>query len=206
MSVDPLSGGRLIFGAGSGGKGAEWERFGEVENPIFRGEMLDEGLEVLTGLWTGEPFSYHGKHYQVEHQQFQPKSIQSPRIQIWLAGRWPFKEPFLRTLRYESVFPIITNEPSYLNSLAEESFQQNKDFSDWILPLVDSDNRLELICRGVTTGRNVKSRVVVQKYNDLGYTWWLEHMVPEYYGGSLQEYWPVDAMERRILEGPPSLL
>ncbi len=66
MTLDRLSGGRLIFGAGLGSN-----LFGEISTiggPLddrIRAEMLDEGLEVITGLWRGEPFSFAGKHYQV---------------------------------------------------------------------------------------------------------------------------------------------
>ncbi len=60
VSVDHLSGGRLIFAAGTGDGEAEFEHLGEQADPRVRGAMLDEGLDVLTGLWRGEPFSYDG--------------------------------------------------------------------------------------------------------------------------------------------------
>src|SRR4029453_3021225 len=64
-SLDHLSGGRLILGVGIGPQPSELRRFGGEADAGARGRILDEGLEVLTGLWSGEPFSFSGEHYQV---------------------------------------------------------------------------------------------------------------------------------------------
>jgi alkanesulfonate monooxygenase SsuD/methylene tetrahydromethanopterin reductase-like flavin-dependent oxidoreductase (luciferase family) len=63
-TLDHLSGGRLILGVGLGTPAdAEFASFGEVPDIAERARKLDEGLEVLTGLWGGEPFSFVGEHY-----------------------------------------------------------------------------------------------------------------------------------------------
>ena len=46
--------------------------------------MLDEGLTVLDGLWSGEPLTHHGQHYDVENVSLAP--LQRPRIPIWIGG------------------------------------------------------------------------------------------------------------------------
>ncbi|HSB02371.1 MAG TPA: LLM class flavin-dependent oxidoreductase, partial [Anaerolineales bacterium] len=95
-SLDQLSAGRLILGIGTGGIGGlvkEWENFGEELDLRTRAEMLDEGLDILTGLWSGKPFAYTGRHYQVKDTEFIPAPIQSPRVPIWVAGNWPHKAP-----------------------------------------------------------------------------------------------------------------
>ena len=53
-TLDVLSGGRVVFGAGIGGIESEFTAFGEHADARLRAEMLDEGLEVLRGLWSGE--------------------------------------------------------------------------------------------------------------------------------------------------------
>src|SRR3712207_8459219 len=63
-SLDLLSGGRVIFGAGLGGVAEEFTAFGEPGDAKVRARMLDEGLTVVDGLWSGEPLTYHGKHYE----------------------------------------------------------------------------------------------------------------------------------------------
>jgi alkanesulfonate monooxygenase SsuD/methylene tetrahydromethanopterin reductase-like flavin-dependent oxidoreductase (luciferase family) len=64
-SLDHLSGGRLILGVGIGAMPYEYDYLGEEADMRVRGAMLDEGLEVLTGLWSGEPFGHRGEHYRV---------------------------------------------------------------------------------------------------------------------------------------------
>jgi alkanesulfonate monooxygenase SsuD/methylene tetrahydromethanopterin reductase-like flavin-dependent oxidoreductase (luciferase family) len=61
VSIDHLSGGRLTLGVGIGLGDAEWAHLGEETDLKKRGAMLDEGLSVLIGLWSGEPFSYAGQ-------------------------------------------------------------------------------------------------------------------------------------------------
>jgi alkanesulfonate monooxygenase SsuD/methylene tetrahydromethanopterin reductase-like flavin-dependent oxidoreductase (luciferase family) len=64
--------------------------------------MLDEGLEVLAGLWSGEPFGHHGEHYRIASDPpeqdwravFYPPPLQRPRVPVWVAGTWPKKSPF----------------------------------------------------------------------------------------------------------------
>jgi alkanesulfonate monooxygenase SsuD/methylene tetrahydromethanopterin reductase-like flavin-dependent oxidoreductase (luciferase family) len=86
------------FGCRDGGRRLvkEWENLGEERDLRARAEMLDEGLDVLTGLWSGKAFAYEGKHYQVKDTEFIPMPVQSPRIPIWVGGNWPHKAPFRR--------------------------------------------------------------------------------------------------------------
>src|SRR3954452_4284083 len=68
VTLDHLSGGRLTLGLGAGFPGIaadEFARFGESDDSRIRAAKLDEGLDVLAGLWSGEPFHYDGAHYQV---------------------------------------------------------------------------------------------------------------------------------------------
>src|SRR5207248_1631777 len=59
VTLDRLAGGRLILGVGLGfHQYEEFEALGEAGAPQVRAAKLDEGLEVLTGLWSGKPFSY----------------------------------------------------------------------------------------------------------------------------------------------------
>jgi hypothetical protein len=66
VSLDHLSGGRLILSVGLGAVETGFGAFGEVTDRRTRAELLDEGLEVLTGLWAGQPFRYEGQHYRIE--------------------------------------------------------------------------------------------------------------------------------------------
>ncbi|HEX3648661.1 MAG TPA: LLM class flavin-dependent oxidoreductase, partial [Pseudonocardiaceae bacterium] len=65
-TLDALSGGRVIFGAGLGGPiEDEFGSFGETTDPVVLAERLDEGLDLLARYWSGQAVHHDGKHYQV---------------------------------------------------------------------------------------------------------------------------------------------
>lgn len=105
VTLDHLSKGRMILGVGSGGNSKDFSSFNEADDLKIRGEKLDESLEIITGLWSGKPFSYSGKHYQIKNVQLQPACFQTPRVPIWVAGFWPNKKPFRRASKYDGVYP-----------------------------------------------------------------------------------------------------
>lgn len=84
-TLDVLSGGRVVFGAGLGGVNSEFERFGEPAEPAIRAEMLDEGLAVLRALWSGEEVRHRGRHYTVDGVTLAPLPVQE-RLPIWIGG------------------------------------------------------------------------------------------------------------------------
>src|ERR1700676_703002 len=109
-ALDHLSGGRLILGIGLGGDWfGELSAFGYPVDDVERAEILDDGLAIVTGLLSGEPFSFAGKHYTIKPTQFLPKPIQSPHIPIWIAGTWPRPRPFRRAARYDGVVAMSSN-------------------------------------------------------------------------------------------------
>jgi len=79
---------------------------GEETDLTRRAAMLDEGLEILAGLWSGEPFSFSGEHYQVRDQRFTPTPMQRPRPPVWVAGTWPRRRPLRRAARWDGYLPI----------------------------------------------------------------------------------------------------
>ena len=70
--------------------------------------MLDEALDVVTALWTGEPVDHDGPHYRARTAAgFRPTPVQQPRIPIWVAGTWPARPAFRRAARYDGLFPTF---------------------------------------------------------------------------------------------------
>ncbi|OFW77848.1 MAG: hypothetical protein A2Z48_12725 [Actinobacteria bacterium RBG_19FT_COMBO_70_19] len=111
VTLDHLSGGRAILGVGLGyPPDVDFELLGEDPDDHVRAAKLDEGLEVLTRLWAGDPFDFEGEHFHVRETQFQPTPLQRPRIPIWVAGMWPNRAPFRRAARYDGVVPIRVDE------------------------------------------------------------------------------------------------
>lgn len=164
-TLDRLSGGRLILGVGLGIYPQEYEGMGDETNPHVRAEMLDEGLDVLTGLWSGEKFSHEGKHYTVRDQQFRPTPVQQPRIPIWVAGMWPNKRPFRRAARWDGVFPI----DSALRDLSPETFAEIVEYT---CRHRTSDEPFDVSCGGTTASPNDTKHVGA--YERAGVTWWQE--------------------------------
>lgn len=83
-TVDVISNGRLDVGLGQGYAVHEFAGYG-----IPRSERLTrflEGLDVLTGLWTNEEFSYDGKHYQVDAARLVPRPVQQPAPPMWIGA------------------------------------------------------------------------------------------------------------------------
>ncbi|HSE44104.1 MAG TPA: LLM class flavin-dependent oxidoreductase [Gemmatimonadales bacterium] len=102
-SLDHLSGGRvtLSVGLGDAEMDSSFWKFGEELDSHRRASMLDEGLDILAGLWTGEPFSYNGTHFTVDRVTFLPRPVQTPRIPIWVGGAYPNRGPMRRAARWD---------------------------------------------------------------------------------------------------------
>ena len=105
VTLDHLSGGRLVFGAGLGAYAGEFTAFGESGDAKERAARLDESLHLLDALWRGEPVTVHGEYLTAEDVTMRPGPVQQPRIPVWVGGRWPNKAPFRRAARWDGVMP-----------------------------------------------------------------------------------------------------
>lgn len=103
-TLDRLSDGRVILGTGLG-RAFDYTPFGDPWDPAVLGDKYDEALEIIAGLWTGEPFSFDGAHYTVEDAVVKPTPVQEPRIPIVVGGIWPNKKPFRRGGRWDGMVP-----------------------------------------------------------------------------------------------------
>src|SRR4051812_49391817 len=65
-TLDALSQGRVIFGAGLGGSVTEFGKFGEPTDAKVRAAMLDEGLGLLRALWSGVEVTHRGEHFTAD--------------------------------------------------------------------------------------------------------------------------------------------
>lgn len=82
-TVDKLSGGRMVLGIGVGYHKAEFFALGV--DLAERNALFDEALDVLPSHWSGEPFSYEGRHFSARDVQARPRPVQD-RIPIWIGG------------------------------------------------------------------------------------------------------------------------
>lgn len=98
-NVDAMSGGRVELGLGTGWFDDEHMAYGIPFPPLGqRFDMLEEQLEIVTGLWStspGETFSFSGKHYTVTDSPALPKPVQQPRVPVLIGGAGRKRTPRL---------------------------------------------------------------------------------------------------------------
>jgi alkanesulfonate monooxygenase SsuD/methylene tetrahydromethanopterin reductase-like flavin-dependent oxidoreductase (luciferase family) len=111
-SLALLSGGRFVLGLGLGDDWVgEFSAFGDEPDPRVRGRMLDEGLEVLSGLLSGETVDHDGTHFTARQARFRP----APVVPIWLAGRFGNRAPLRRAASRDGYFVIDLARPEDLD-------------------------------------------------------------------------------------------
>ena len=84
-TLDVLSGGRVILGAGVGWMEEEFQAMG-LDTYKERGAVTDEYLQLYKELWTNDQPSFQGKYYQIADIGFDPKPVQKPHPPIWIGG------------------------------------------------------------------------------------------------------------------------
>ncbi len=199
-TFDNLSNGRAILSVGLGHLPTGFEEFGEVTDRKVRAELLDEGLDILTGLWRGQPFHYDGKHYKIKEIDHSPPPppVQHPRIPIWVVGAWPRMKSMRRVLRYDGLLPTVSIAQGESRSARPEEIRDMKNFID--------ANRTEItpfdiIMDGETPGDNSKkAAAVVRAWADVGVTWWIETRWNE-----PRNLEGLAATRQRLFQGPPRL-
>jgi alkanesulfonate monooxygenase SsuD/methylene tetrahydromethanopterin reductase-like flavin-dependent oxidoreductase (luciferase family) len=202
VSLDQLSNGRLTLGVGLGDP-VQWD-FGffhdETDNKK-RAKRLDEGLEILTGLWKGETFSYHGEMFQVEPVRFLPRPVQQPRIPIWVAGGWPNKAPMRRAARYDGFFPL-----KWHGGMSVENWREAQTY---IQQHRTTDTPMDWVHGGTTPGDDPrKAAEIVAPFAEIGITWWNEAIDPWRFGLDWEAQWTnrhTEVIIERVKQGPPRL-
>jgi alkanesulfonate monooxygenase SsuD/methylene tetrahydromethanopterin reductase-like flavin-dependent oxidoreductase (luciferase family) len=198
VSLDHLSAGRLIFGVGSGSGYFDFEALGEASDAKTLAKLLDEGLEVLTGLWSGEPYRHEGLAYHIKEAQFLPRPVQSPRIPIWVAAMWPAKAPLRRAARWDGIVPIGRD----LSLMEMLTAAQMHEIIRSVVSLPGYTTPYEVVHSGITDGMDpAHDSEVVAAYQQVGVTWWVEKIQPERWGSWTN--WPLEAMRTRVRQGPP---
>jgi len=194
VTLDRLSQGRLVFGAGLGSRAEEFTAFGEPGDPRERAARLDESLDLVDALWRGEPVTFHGAHLEATGVTMLPRPVQRPRIPVWCAGRWPNKAPFRRAARWDGVMPTHagyglgqTMPPDDLRAVVRYT-QEHRDGAG------PFDVALEGQTDGAAPDRGGRH---VIPYAEAGLTWWIEAL--GWWRGT-----PADALAR-IRQGPPVL-
>ena len=195
-TLDNLSNGRVILSVGLGAVDTGFEAFGEVTDRATRAQLLDEGLEILTGLWCGQPFNYQGEHYQIKETSFNPppSPVQQPRIPIWVVGAWPRMKSMRRVLRYDGLLPNVMGADGKVR-VGPPTHDELRAMKAFIEDNRTQTPEFDIIVEGETPVDDPEQAAsVVRGWGAAGATWWLEAM------------WSASDLEdvlARIRVGPP---
>jgi alkanesulfonate monooxygenase SsuD/methylene tetrahydromethanopterin reductase-like flavin-dependent oxidoreductase (luciferase family) len=200
VSLDRLSGGRLILGVGLGEPAdRDFGAFGEEEDARIRARKLDESLDILDGLWSGDPYRFDGEFHQVKEVTFLPKPLQSPRIPIWVGGGWDKAAPRRRAARWDGFFPLKWRDMI--------SVEEWRAIIDDINAQRASAAPYDFVQGGTTPGDDpARAREIVAPFAALGLSWWIEKIDPWRFGLGWDELLTRDIVEKmneRIRQGPP---
>lgn len=186
-TLDRLSGGRVILGAGAGGVPAEFTAFGEPAGAVDRAAMLDEGLDVVTRLWSGRPVTHAGRFYRVDGVTLAPLPVQRPRVPVWIGGASPAARR--RAARWDGWVIGCDDEQGNMVVPAARVAADAAAISG----LRPAGDPFDIAVIGASAG---PGDPIAAEYAAAGATWWLEHVHAR--RGSH------DSMLARIEAGPPS--
>ncbi|HET8601228.1 MAG TPA: LLM class flavin-dependent oxidoreductase [Segeticoccus sp.] len=205
-SVDRLSGGRVVLGAGLGATNENWLAFEPDEGRRVRARRLDEALDVYAGLMAGQPFSYSGTYYSARpvDELNPPPPVQRPHPPVWVVGALvPGRErqPSLeRAARWDGIFPAVAGGAEGSSGLSLDTFPEiverlRRLREEQGLPWEGYDVAVE----GDTFGDFGDVHGSPEPWADAGATWWVESWwdLPEGPDG-------VAELRRRVAAGPPA--
>lgn len=200
VTLDQVSDGRAILAVGLGAVDTGLGQTGEVTDRRVRAELLDEGIDLIANLWSGN-LAYAGRHYRVDLAARDDlarvaQSVQRPRVPIWVVGAWPREKSMRRVLRCDGLLPAVMGEAGFAETTPDDIRAMRAWLDERRGPRPDFD----VIQEGETpTDDPARAAAIVAPWSQAGCTWWIE---------SRWEL-PHDAPERladvraRLEAGPP---
>ena len=173
-TLDRLSGGRLVGGIGLGDDGwKEFSSFGDEVDPVVRGEILDESLELIQRFLSGADVHFKGRHFTVDSSPLLPTPLQDP-LPIWGAVRWPRRKPLRRIAKLQGCFPIFHGSgppppPDPDDIVAMHS----------ALEALGATSDIDVVVRYALSAQDpATARYTAAALEDAGVTWILEAIAP----------------------------
>jgi alkanesulfonate monooxygenase SsuD/methylene tetrahydromethanopterin reductase-like flavin-dependent oxidoreductase (luciferase family) len=184
-TVDRLSGGRVTLSVGLGALDSGFEAFGEECDKRVRAELMDECLDIVTGLWAGQPFAYEGKHYTISPTTFPTigNTVQQPHPPIWCVGVLNRPRTMIRALRWDGLLPQVMVDGKGESASLEAVAKVRAEIGDRPYDIVIEGNG---------------SEHSPAAWANAGATWWIESM-----WDAMGRAEPGLAALDRLHEGPP---
>jgi hypothetical protein len=193
-TVDRISDGRVTLSVVLGATNSGFDTFGEECNRKVRSELMDECLDVMCGLWKGQPFEYAGTHYMVQSTEFPTigHTVQQPRVPIWCVGALGRPKSMRRALSWDGIIPQVI-DPSTEMGVRQPTLDEVATLRAEIAAHPSTANDFDIVVEGQGTEHSPRA------YKDAGATWWIESM-----WGAMSEHSPANAAYDRLMQGPPS--
>ena len=175
VTLDQVSGGRAILAVGLGAVDTELGKTGEETDRRVRAEMLDEGIDLLAGLWEGR-LRFSGRHYQVDLAAREDlgrvaRAVQQPRIPIWVVGAWPRPKSMRRVLRCDALLPVCMDESGFRATTPDDV----RAMLRWLDEHGGVRPGFDVVMEGETPADDpAGAGAVVAPWAEAGCTWWLE--------------------------------
>ena len=172
VTLDHLSGGRLVLGVGAGDvHDPGFSATGEATAASARAALLDEGLEVIAALWGGEPVHFHGRHLHVDGLRLAAVPRQRPRIPVWVGGDLQVPGVRARLARWDGACV-------YKGSPGQEWHDLGPDDVAQIRALA-GDRRFDICLGGRERAEDWdRDREHIAAVAAAGATWWSEWVMP----------------------------
>jgi len=200
-TVDNLSGGRTILSVGLGAPDDRWWLFEDDPGRRVRAERLDEGLDLVTRLWSDEPVNFQGTHYRARPAErlVPPPPVQRPRVPIWVVGAWPRPRSMRRAARWDGWLPYHLPREGE----AELTPEVLREGVEWLRERRAAAgltmDGYDVVAEGTTDpAHGDGAAAVVRRWADAGATWWLEAD-----WSSMEPAAVRAAAEARLRAGPP---
>ncbi|MGD9754765.1 MAG: LLM class flavin-dependent oxidoreductase [Acidimicrobiia bacterium] len=199
LTVDQLSGGRVILSVGLGAVDDALGSTGEVTDRRERAALLDEGLDVIDALLARDR-RHHGARFSLDldrPEAFGPcEPVQRPRPPVWIVGLWGAERSMRRVERGEGYLPNVAGGPG------ASMLEHVPAMRAWL----DERGRggagrlLDLVCEGQTPADDAAAAAdAVAPYRAGGATWWIENR----WGGDPHSAAGLAAVRERLAAGPP---
>ena len=193
-TVDQLSGGRAMVAVGLGATDDAMLQAGEETDRRERAATMDEGIDVMRALWTGDG-TYRGERFTVDCPQWLREAARpvQDRIPVWVAAAWPRPKSMRRVLRCDGVLPewhlggrdgTPDDVRAMLAWLGEQGARAD----------------LDVVSEGETAGDDpAAASEHVRPWAEAGCTWWLETRWEMPHGNEERMHQVRD----RLAAGPP---
>jgi alkanesulfonate monooxygenase SsuD/methylene tetrahydromethanopterin reductase-like flavin-dependent oxidoreductase (luciferase family) len=171
VTLDQLSGGRAILAVGLGAVDTALGNTAEVTDTKQRAEMMDEGIDLIRGLWERR-LAYKGEHYDVDLSGradlgLVARPVQA-RIPIWVVGAWPRPRSMRRVLRCDGLIPQVSHGTGV-------SAGDLREMLAWLRERGGAGPGFDIVSEGETPANDAAAaRAQVAPLAEAGATWWLE--------------------------------